>query len=159
MTSLLLVIILSIVVFLIACMNPWRWQAATTSRIARLALVLFLGSSFVFASNQRVGAQSDPLLEITKDFGGSTALDVESGEEFTYYIAYRCASITQDCVNTAITDVLPPEVIFIDGTGPVGDITKIHNDECGGKRPFLIPHRHHIPNVRAKLQPPLDKLR
>ncbi|MBK8900438.1 MAG: carboxypeptidase regulatory-like domain-containing protein [Anaerolineaceae bacterium] len=124
----LLLLLFSFSLYFISLKNPWRWQPAATGRLGRLALLLFIGSILLVAHSAAVAQPSSPLLEITKDFGGSTALDVESGEEFTYYIAYRCASITQDCTNTTVTDVLPPEVVFVDGTGPVGDITAINYD-------------------------------
>ncbi|MAU00242.1 MAG: hypothetical protein CL608_24140 [Anaerolineaceae bacterium] len=130
MTPLFIVLIVFTLVLFITVKNPWHWQPITTSRLGRLALILFIAGTAIVANNNSVWAQPDPppLLEITKDFGGSTALDVPSGEEFTYYIAYRCASITNDCVNTTITDVLPPEVVYVEGTGPVGDITGINYD-------------------------------
>ena len=136
MMSLLVTLFLSIVILLFVMRNPLQWHQATTSRMGRIALLVLIGSTFVFASNQSAGAQADPLLEITKDFGGSTALEVESGEAFTYYIAYRCASITQDCINTTLTDVLPPEVEFISGTGPSGDISAVTYD--GGSHTVTV---------------------
>ena len=112
--------------FFVSLKNPWRWQLAVTGRLGRLALLLFIGSILLAAHSAAVAQPASPLLEITKDFGGSTALDVESGAEFTYYIAYRCASITQDCTSTSLTDVLPPEVVYVEGTGPIGDITAVN---------------------------------
>ena len=119
------ILFLSVGTFLVAWLNPARWQVATASKIGRVALVLFIGSLLTLASFKAADAQTGPTLQITKDFGGSTALDVASGEEFTYYIAYRCASIIENCVNTTLTDVLPPEVVYVDGTGPIGDITAV----------------------------------
>ncbi len=124
MASLVLLITISFLFFLAAVLNPWRWQPTTTNRLGRLGLLLFIGASFAFAQNS-VGAQDDPLLEITKDFGGSTALDVPSGEEFTYYIAYRCASITTACEDVIITDPLPSELEYLGATGPVNHINNI----------------------------------
>ncbi|MCB8975991.1 MAG: carboxypeptidase regulatory-like domain-containing protein [Ardenticatenaceae bacterium] len=126
MVGLLVLLTLSLITFILAWWNPGQWQIATMQRLGRLSLLLFIASLLFFASNSVVGAQSGPVLEITKDFGGSTALDVASGEEFTYYIAYRCASITENCLNTTLTDVLPPEVVYVDGVGPVGDITAVN---------------------------------
>ncbi|MCB8925924.1 MAG: carboxypeptidase regulatory-like domain-containing protein [Ardenticatenaceae bacterium] len=127
MASLLGILLFSFVLFLLALWNPWRWQLKHTAHLGRIAILLFIGGAVLLA-NHTVQAQSAPVLEITKDFGGSTALDVASGEEFTYYIAYRCASITENCLNTTLTDVLPPEVVYVQGVGPVGDITAVNYD-------------------------------
>ncbi|MCA9918030.1 MAG: DUF11 domain-containing protein, partial [Anaerolineales bacterium] len=126
MAALLFILALSFIVFLMAWVNPRNWSPRVVGRIGRTALLLFIGSLLFLVGHQAVGAQSGPVLEITKDFGGSTALEVPSGQEFTYYIAYRCASITQDCTNTTLTDVLPPEVVYVEGTGPIGDITAVN---------------------------------
>ncbi|MBK7894233.1 MAG: isopeptide-forming domain-containing fimbrial protein [Anaerolineaceae bacterium] len=128
MTALLILFTLSTIMFLLVWWNPGQWSAATVRRLGRTALFIFIGSLLFIVSNRTADAQVNPILEITKDFGGSTALDVASGEEFTYYIAYRCASITQDCLNTSLTDLLPPEVVYVEGTGPIGDITAVNYD-------------------------------
>ncbi len=121
---------LALIVFAISLLitfkNPWHWQPVTVSRLGRLALLLFIGSTFVIANNNRVKAQTDPLLEISKEFtDGSTSLNVESGQAFTFRIRYRCASILQDCSNAQITDVIPPELEYISADGPVADISNI----------------------------------
>lgn len=49
-----------------------------------------------------------PKLEISKAVVGSTS--VPSGQMFSYRLLYRCASITEDCRDVTVTDVLPPEL-------------------------------------------------
>ncbi len=49
-------------------------------------------------------------LEITKS---ANVASIPTGENFIYTLNYRCASLTEDCLGTFITDALPPEVEFI----------------------------------------------
>ena len=95
--------------------------------VSRTAVLLLLGGVMI-GGYTAVSAYMGPTLPITKDFGGSTALEVESGEEFTYFIAYRCASITQDCTNAVLTDPLPSEVVYIDATAPPTDVQSVTYD-------------------------------
>ncbi|MCP5094878.1 MAG: hypothetical protein GY943_04930, partial [Chloroflexi bacterium] len=76
-------------------------------------------------SNAVTATAVGPALEITKDFGGATSLTVQSGEEFTYFIAYRCASIFMDCTSVSVVDELPPELEYLGARGPVADVNTI----------------------------------
>ena len=77
-------------------------------RILQIASIIMMLAIFFWPRADSVG-QAAPLaaqLEITK----SAPASVASGEEFTYSIQYRCASITEDCMDVTVTDVLPPEL-------------------------------------------------
>ncbi len=52
-------------------------------------------------------AQGNGQLKITKSVSQT---EVPTGQEFTYTLRYRCASITTDCHEVIVTDVLPPEL-------------------------------------------------
>ncbi len=67
-----------------------------------LGIMMFTVWTTVFAQS--------PSLAITKT--SSTAI-VDSGEVFQFVINYRCASITDDCLNATIEDVLDPNLEFI----------------------------------------------
>ncbi len=94
-----------------------------------LLTVALLGMFSLFGLyniNNVNAASHPPLLEISKEFSdGSTNLNVESGQQFTYRIRYRCASILQDCSGVQITDAIPPELQYISADGPISDITNI----------------------------------
>ncbi|MCA9928637.1 MAG: DUF11 domain-containing protein, partial [Anaerolineales bacterium] len=94
----------------------------TTRRMVVIAVVIFTILSFY---GLYTAYAAGPALEITKDFGGATSLEVESGREFTYYIAYRCASITEDCNNVSVVDELPPELEYVEARGPIADVENI----------------------------------
>ena len=90
-----------------------------------LVAVALIGFLFAFGY-YNVNAQADPLLEVSKEFAdGSTSLNVESGQNFTFRIRYRCASILQDCSGVQVTDTIPPELEYISADGPASDIANI----------------------------------
>ncbi len=59
------------------------------------------------APSGTVNPAAAPILQITKS---ASVVTVASGQSFTYSFVYRCASITQDCLGTTLSDILPPEL-------------------------------------------------
>lgn len=84
-------------------------------KIAIVAIGLFLFviglTTFVVARQGSSAAPDAPDLELTKALQGSS--DVASGQVFTYILAYKCASILENCEGAVITDPLPIEVEFV----------------------------------------------
>lgn len=100
-----------------------RQKAPSAPPLRRRALRLLFPLLLTLILSYTIAeAMSGPTVTVTKDFNGSSAIEVESGEEFTYYIAYRCASALNPCVNAVLTDVLPADIEFIDISGPPSDI-------------------------------------
>ena len=94
---------------------PATWVGRRFGHIgARRVLfsLLLLGLALLFQA-QNILAQGGPELELTKT---AYQAEVESGQPFEYVFNYRCASITEDCLDAVITDPLPPEVEFIPGS-------------------------------------------
>ncbi|MGB1249580.1 MAG: SdrD B-like domain-containing protein [Candidatus Promineifilaceae bacterium] len=65
-----------------------------------------------YHAQQIQAAPNAPTLEITKSIDGNLS-EVESGEPFTYKLAYRCVSISENCLNAEITDALPAPLEFV----------------------------------------------
>ncbi|MFK7774050.1 MAG: SdrD B-like domain-containing protein, partial [Saprospiraceae bacterium] len=74
---------------------------------------LLLFTSVKYFENKNASLNSNIIaatLELTKSVSNSTPL---SGQNFSYTLQYRCASITDDCNGTYISDPLPPEVEYV----------------------------------------------
>ncbi len=69
-------------------------------------------------------AQS-PTLELTK---GTSTTTIESGTPFEYTLTYKCASITTNCADVTITDILPADLEYVPGTAlPTSHIQSINH--------------------------------
>ena len=73
-------------------------------------MLLFFGMWSLLAPATASAQPPSPTLELTK---AVSATSIASGTPFEYTFAYRCASITANCQNAVITDVLPPQVTYI----------------------------------------------
>ncbi len=65
--------------------------------------------SYFFKNNSAAAS-----LELNKTTSSSS---VQTGATFIYYLQYRCASLTENCEGTFISDPLPPEVEFVSVSG------------------------------------------
>ena len=71
------------------------------------SLIFLLGSLFLVLNSLSLAAPEEAQVEITLSPSTITA---PSGQEFTYSLQYRCASITEDCNGLTVSSVLPPEL-------------------------------------------------
>ena len=78
--------------------------------VANLFLFVFTGFKYVKINPSLVKKNIAATLELTKSVSNPTPL---SGQIFSYTLQYRCASITDDCDGTFITDPLPASVEFV----------------------------------------------
>ena len=81
-------------------------------RVMMIGLIFSLVIGAAYYAQRLQAAPNAPTLEITKSIDGNPDT-VESGEPFTYKLAYRCVSISDHCENAEITDVLPAPLEFI----------------------------------------------
>ncbi|MFK7807895.1 MAG: SdrD B-like domain-containing protein, partial [Saprospiraceae bacterium] len=81
----------------------------------------FLTATIEFALGKNTAAAS---LTINKS---SSVGSVLSGETFSYTIQYSCASLTEDCIGTVITDPLPPELEFVGVFGSAHTTNETYN--------------------------------
>ncbi len=75
--------------------------------------ILLLFTSYKYLENKDSSLNFNIVaatLELTKSVSNSTPL---SGQNFSYTLQYSCASITENCNGTYISDPLPPEVEFV----------------------------------------------
>jgi uncharacterized repeat protein (TIGR01451 family) len=72
-----------------------------------LAVALMLLSGMLLLAPGVSRAQEEGELRIVKTVAEDVVL---TGQHFTYFLRYRCASINTDCRNVVVTDVLPPEL-------------------------------------------------
>ena len=112
---------------LISQQNLFFWKKLPIPQ-RRVLFVLMIVLAMMALPTFFIAYAQAPSLELTKDFGGSSSITVESGEIFTYYISYRCASVTQDCANAVVTDTLPAGIEYISAAGPVTDVDNVQYD-------------------------------
>ncbi len=86
-----------------------------TNRFSRIAL-LFIAS--LFFSPAMAGINSKVVVNVDP---GNTK---RAGQVFSYILSYSCSLTSGDCVGGQITDVLPPEVVFVNALG-TSDVASI----------------------------------
>jgi uncharacterized repeat protein (TIGR01451 family) len=86
-----------------------------TNRLAVLLvlLMLFFSGQAFSGINSKTAVNVDP---------GNTK---HTGQTFSYILSYDCSAVSGSCINGRVTDVLPPEVVFVSaqGTSDVASIT------------------------------------
>ncbi len=95
----------------------------------RAVVGIFIGMVVAFFAPALTAQAQGPVLDVTMDFGsGSMVLNVDSGQEFSFFINYRCASALSDCQNAVITDTLPSALQFITTVSPPSHVTNVTFD-------------------------------
>jgi len=118
------------VIYKISSSSLARWKSTSLCLLVTFCALLLYGRSekYIDSSNHLVTTPID-----SENFA-SLAISIISdqpsyltGEVFTYRISYRCASLTDDCMGTMITDPLPPEVQFISLVGSAHTVNESYD--------------------------------
>ncbi|MGB0387493.1 MAG: SdrD B-like domain-containing protein, partial [Ardenticatenaceae bacterium] len=108
--------------------NDYRKRfIATLLRLLPLASLMIVLAFFFWLqpeSSTQAAAPQAAELGIVK----SAPTEVASGQEFEYTLQYSCPSITEDCLDVTVTDVLPPEL-----SGDASHVTLVGSPHTTGK--------------------------
>ena len=104
---------------------PWSLRRFVGVIVAVLIGSLSLPSLAELVSGGTATASAaTPSLAITKTVSATSAAP---GVTFRYTIKYRCASITDNCENVTLADVVPAPLEVLSSTGPGGSVSSTNN--------------------------------